>query len=112
MICSEVNNAEYLRSGSILVTIKTKEQINQIKNCQTFPVLNIPMVNKIAWTHQFTYGTINLPMVNYGHQNSKGTLYLNEILKMVEDQGVIVVRNFFSDPNRDHTPLYVLTFLG
>ena len=104
LICGEVKNAEYLRSGSILVTIKTKEQIAQIKNCQIFPVLDIPIVNKIAWTHQFTYGKLWAPELK------RDTV--NEILKMFEEQGVIAVRKFFSDPNREQTPLYVLTFLG
>ena len=103
-ICGEVLNAEYLKSGNILVTVKTKNQLNLLKAANLFPILNLPIIAKIAWTHQFTYGKLWAPEL--------GRDSLEEILDLFKDQNVIAVRKLFADPNRSHLPLYVFTFLG
>ena len=99
-----VKMAEYQRSGSILVTVNNNEQLNKIKNAETFPILSIPIITKIAWTNQFTYGKLWAPELQRDS--------LKEILDMFESQNVIGVRKLFGDPNKADCPLFVLTFLG
>ena len=87
-----------------MVTVKTQDQLNKLKNAKIFPKLDIPIATRIAWTNQFTYGKLWAPELQRDS--------LDEILVMFESQNVIQVRKLIQDPNRIDTPLYVFTFLG
>ena len=107
-ICGPVEGVEYQRSGALIITVKSHDQISALKNCNNFPILNIPIVAKIAWTSQFTYAKIWAPELQRESNE--------EILELLKPQNVITVRKMFNDKdpdsNRNKLPLYVLTFLG
>ena len=61
-ICGKVKNAEPLRSGGIMITVRNQEQISKIKSCTSF--INVQITSKIAWTTQFTYRRLWCPQIN------------------------------------------------
>ena len=103
-ICGVVEAAEYQRSGGIIITVKTKNQIQLLINAKKFPKLNIPITGKIAWTNQFSYGKLWAPELIRDS--------LDEILDMFKEQNVMAVKKLLNDPNKQNVPLYVFTFLG
>lgn len=103
-LCGPVLKTEYLQSGSILITTDNFAQIEMILKCTCLPSLGIPTTANVAWTRQFSYGKL------FAREFSHDTL--EELLQMLKPHNVIAIRKLFSDPDREHVPLYVLTFLG
>ena len=103
-ICGPVEELSYQRNGSLLITVANNLQINNIIKAENLPSLNISIKSTIAWNHKFTYGKIYAPELL---EDS-----LAEILDMLSCHRVVAVRKLFNDSNRQHIPLYVLTFLG
>jgi hypothetical protein len=103
-ICGDVHNVEYQRSGNILITTLTLDQVVKLLKVQYLTEAKIPVKVCVAWGKQLTYGKL------YAPEFQQDTLeYLLTILK---PHGVVTVRKLFSDPKKDNVPLYVLTFLG
>ena len=60
-LCGPVKRVEYLRSGSIVITANSTEQVTQLLQQTKFSTLDIPIQVKIAWARHFTYGKLYAP---------------------------------------------------
>ena len=103
-ICGPVNKVEYQRSGSLLITTETIEQVQKLLKAKQFNVLNITITASVAWTRHFSYGKL------YAREFLEDSI--EEILEALEPHKVVSVRKLYTDPNKVNIPLYVLTFLG
>lgn len=104
MLCGEVENLEYLRSGNLMITVKNEDQLQKILDANNLPIINIAISASIAWTRLFSYGKIYAPEL----ANDS----LPELLEMLSPFQVVSIRKLFADPKKAHVPLYVLTFIG
>lgn len=102
-ICNEVENVEHCKSGSLLITTKTLEQVHTLLKLKHFTASKISVTTAIAWSKQLSYGKIFAPEFQ---QDS-----LQYLLTIMQDQGVVSIRKLFADPEKANVPLYVLTFL-
>ena len=103
-ICGPVLKVDYQRSGNLIITTISREQVTQLSKATTLPSLKIPIKTAIAWGNQISYGKIMAP--EFANDS------LEEILEMLSEHNVVSVRKFFFDEKRKHIPLYVLTFVG
>ena len=103
-LCGAVERVEHKKSGSLLITTKTIEQVHLILKAKTFTEDKIPIRTTIEWTSQLAYGRVYAPEFLESS--------LNELLVMLKPSNVVGMRKLYQDPNRSHSPLYVLTFLS
>jgi hypothetical protein len=103
-ICNEVENVEHCKSGSLLVTTKTIEQVHTLLKLKHFTANKIPVTSVIAWSKQLSYGKLFAPEFQ---EDS-----LQYLLTIMKEQGVVSICKLFSDPQKAKVPLYVLTFFG
>jgi len=103
-ICGPVESVVHKRSGSLLITTKSMEQVHKILQCKTFPENDIPVSAKISWSSQISYGKIYAPEFLDSS--------LEEILSYLKPEGVIGIRKLLNDPRKVKVPLYVLSFIG
>ena len=103
-LCGQVTKVQYLKSGSLFITTNSSQQTQQLLKQHTLKISKIPIRVTIAWNKQLSYGKIYAPEFQ-----SDSLEYLLEILKPSK---VVGIRNLFTDPNKAHIPLYVLTFLS
>ena len=104
MNSGEVEDVDYRRNGSLLITCKSKEQVQTIINTTQLPISKIKTKGSLAWSSQTINGVVFAPEFV---EDS-----LEYLLEMLKPCGVIAIRKMFQDPNRASAPLYVLTFLG
>jgi hypothetical protein len=64
-LCGPVVRVEYLRSGTLVLTAASYEQVSQLLAQTRFPTSDIPISVKVAWARHFT----SSHMANYMHQN-------------------------------------------
>ena len=103
-LCGEVESVQHLKSGSLLVNTRSKEQAQVLLQQKTLKVSCTPINVAIAWHKQFSYGKI------YAQEFQDDPLeYLLEIL---QDAGVVGIRTLFTDSSKAHIPLYILTFIA
>ena len=103
-LCGSVERVEHKKSGSLLVTTKTNEQVRKILQAKVFSEDSIPIKTTIAWASHLSYGRVYAPEFLESS--------LADLLNMLKPCNVVGVRKLYQDPSRSHTPLYVLTFLS
>ena len=104
IMCGQVEKVQYLKTGSLLITTNSVQQTKKLLQQQSLTLLNIPVKVTIAWNKLFSYGKI------YAPEFVADTVeYLLEILS---PNKVVGIRKLYTDPNKAHIPLYVLTFLS
>jgi len=100
--CGEVESIEHHRSGSLLITTKTVEQVSTL--LRTKQLFGTPIQTQIAWSHHLCYGKIYAP--SFAEET------LEFLLEKLKPSGVVGIRKLFNDPKKKYVPLYVLTFIG
>lgn len=103
-ICGDLHNVEYQRSGNILITTSTLDQVVKLLEVTCLMESKIPIKISVAWGKQLTYGTLYAP--EFQHDT------LEYLLTILKPHSVVGIRKLFSDPKKNHVPLYVLTFLA
>ena len=103
-LCGSVERVEHKKSGSLLVTTKTNEQVRKILQARVFSEDSIPNKTIIAWASHLSYSRVYAPEFLESS--------LADLLNMLKPCNVVGVRKLYQDPSRSHTPLYVLTFLS
>jgi len=103
-ICGKVAAVEHKKSGSILVTTKTRDQVMVLLKTKTFSTSLIPINVKVAWGPHISQGKIYAPEFI--------DMPLEEILTYLKPEGIVGIRKLLNDPAKQHIPLYVLSFLG
>ena len=102
-LLSPINKIEYLRSGSLLLSTKTFNQVSSLLDSTHLPTSKIPITNSVAWNQQFTY--IKL----YAREFSFDTL--ETTLEYLCPHNVVAIRRFRPSSSAP-SHLYVLAFLG
>ena len=103
-LCGPVDKVEHMKSGSLLITTNTVQQIKQILQATNFTDKQIPITSVIAWNSQITQGRIYAPEFL--------DCTLAELLDLLKPNKVIGIRKLYKDPNKQNSPLYVLSFLA
>ena len=107
-LCGEVESVQLLKSGSLLVNTRNKEQAQVLLQQKTLKVSCTPVNVAIVWHKQFSYGKIYAPEFQ-----DEPLEYLLEIL---QDTGVVGIRKLSTklstDSSKAHISLYVLTFIA
>ena len=104
MLCGPVEKVEHTKSGSLLITTKTLQQIRTILRAEVFTEKRIPITTIIAWSSQISQGRIYAPEFR--------DCSLADLLELLKPSNVIGIRKLYSDPNKSTSPLYVLSFLS
>jgi len=102
-ICGAVQNIEYKKSGSILITTKSVEQVQALLKTKVF-FSSISVNVTIAWSSRLSEGKLYAP--EFAGET------MEELLGLLEPYGVVAVRKLLSDPSKAEVPLFVLTFLS
>ena len=60
LLLGPIHTIEYLRSGSLLLTTKTSNQVSLLLDATHLPTskIQIPITSTVAWNQQFTYGKL------------------------------------------------------
>ena len=103
-LCGPVDGVEYLRSGGIILTAKTLDQVRILLSAKSLPPCAPTIETSVAWSRQFSYGKIWAP--EFSNDS------LTDLLDYLKEYHVIAIRKLLRDPKRSNVPLYVLTFLG
>lgn len=105
-LCGPVQSVEHQRSGALLITTKTLEQVHTLLEAKSLKIGedSHPVTGTIAWSTQFSYGKIFAPEL----QDES----LDFLLTILKEDKVVGIRKLLSDPKKSSVPLYVLTFLS
>ncbi|XP_047737640.1 uncharacterized protein LOC125178286 [Hyalella azteca] len=105
-LCGPVQSVEHQRSGALLITTKTLEQVHILLDAKILKIgeESHPVTGTIAWSTQFSYGKIFAPEL----QDES----LDFLLTILKEDKVVGIRKLLSDPKKSSVPLYVLTFLS
>lgn len=105
-VCGAVEHIQHLKSGGLFITCKTFDQVKLLISTHHFPFINnkIPVKITIALLNQTVSGKIYAPEIQEEP--------IDTLLTLLQPTGVVAVRRLFSDPNRSHIPLFVITFIG
>ena len=103
-ICGPVLAVVHQRSGSLLITTNTFEQVNALLRVEYFGDNNVPVSTRPVFGQQMSYGKLYAPEL--------ANVPLEDILSTLEHLGVVAVKKLFGDPRRASIPLYVLTFFN
>ena len=98
-----IHTIEYLRSGSLLLTTKTFNEVSLLLDATHLPTSKIPITSTVAWNQQFTYGKL------YAREFSFDSL--ETTLEYLRPHNVVAIRRLRSSSSAP-SHLYVLTFLG
>jgi len=102
-ICGPVTNIEYKKSGNILITTNSLDQVKKL--LETKRILdNITVKVIVAWNSTISEGKLYAP--EFSNES------LEELLELLKPFGVIAVRKLLRDPLKSHVPLFVLSFLS
>ena len=103
LLLGPIHTIEYLRSGSLLLTTKTFNQVSLLLDATHLPTSKIPITSTVAWNQQFTYGKL------YAREFSFDSL--ETTLEYFRPHNVVAIRRLrLSSSAPSH--LYVLTFVG
>ena len=58
LLLGPIHTIEYLRSGSLLLTTKTFNQVSLLLDASHLPTSKIPITSTVAWNQQFTYSKL------------------------------------------------------
>ena len=104
-ICGQVDSFQPLKSGAIIITCKSTDQVHKLiatKSIKLGQSPNIEIKASIAINSQSCQGRIWAPAL--------ANTSLDAALRMLESQGVVEIRKLLNDPAKSDTPAYVLTF--
>lgn len=105
-ICGTIVSIEHQRSGSLLITTSTFEQVQKLLavNLFPFPPKDVTVNATVSWESQFAYRKFYAPEF--------ADTPMDELLNFLQPFNVVTVRKLFSDPRRTKVPLFVATFIG
>jgi hypothetical protein len=99
-ICGTIKSVEHQRSGNLLITTSTLEQVYKLINTKFFAADKIPIQVTVAWGKQLSYCKLYAP--EFQHDS------LDYLLNILKPLGIVSVRKLFSDPKKGHVPLYAI----
>ena len=103
-VCGPVHNIKPLKSGSLIITTSSIEQVHTLLNTKTLSPQGIPINCIISWNKQFTLRKLWAPHF--------AKTPLDKFLNYLRPVGAVSVRKLYSDPSKQDFPLFVVTFLG
>ena len=108
-VCGEVGAVKHLRSGGLLVSCTSQDQVRKLLSISSIPSPKpnsplIPVITSIALNGNTVSGKIYAPWLR--------GIPLDELLEELKPLGVVQIRKLLNDRTRSHVSLFVLVFLG